>query len=415
MTYATKTPSLEEIRDYLLGFDRFGGTNNEGLNYLKDSLRRFRDTLDMVLQVHTDGGRLLELGAAPYFLTQLLLRYTNYDLALANYYGEEARDWEHYQQIEGTKFHYAHFNAERDPFPYDEGQFDMVLCCELIEHLLVDPTHMLCECHRVLVDGGHLLVTTPNVLRLQNVDYLLRERNIYDPYSGYGIYGRHNREYTPRELLHLLLECGYEIAQIRLADQFEHPLVLRLLKAIRSHWRDNIYVLARAVGEPRYRYPTRLYRSMYGAVRFPDAKLKFCTVHRVASDNIVMGKNDVNHLGYGWYELEGAPCFARWTGKEANAYLLKRGKPQALCVEASAGPLALGQVAVSLSVAGNDREFFLQGDSWQELHLELPDDLPPIIDALITTDKIRVPAQLGLNEDSRELGVRVRRISLLYS
>jgi len=411
--HVTKTPSLEEIRDYLLSFDRFGGTDNESLNYLKDSLRRFRDTLDMVLQVHTGGGKLLELGAGPYFLTQLLHRYTSYDLDLANYHGEEARDWEHYQQIEETEFHYAYFNAESDPFPYDNGQFDMVLCCELVEHLTVDPTHMLCECHRVLVDGGYLLVTTPNVLRLQNVEYLLRGRNIYDPYSGYGIYGRHNREYAPRELVHLLLECGYEIAQLRLADKYEHPLVLRFLKAIRSHWRDNIYVLARAVGEPRYRYPAGLYRSMYGAMRFPGDKLKFCAVHRVTSDNMVMGKNDVNHLGYGWYELERAPCFARWTGKEANAYLVKRGKPRALCVEASAGPLALGKVTVRLSVGERKKEFLLEGDSWQELHLELSDDPPPIIEALIITDRTRVPAQLGLSEDGRELGVKVRRISLL--
>lgn len=415
MAEVAETPSSEEIKNYLLSFDRFGGTNNESLGYLRDSLRRFRDTLDMVLQAHTDGGRLLELGAAPFFLTQLLLRYTNCDLALADYHDENGGDLEHYLQIEATKFNYAYFNAETDSFPYGDRQFDMVLCCELIEHLTIDPTHMLCECHRVLVDGGYLLVTTPNVLRLQNMRRMLRGRNIYDPYSGHGTYGRHNREYTPHELVLLLQECGYEIAQMRVADKHSHSWVLRLLKAIRSPWRDNIYILARAVGEPRHRYPAKLYRSMYGAMRFPNENMKFCTVHRVTNDNVVMGKNDVNHLGYGWYDLEREPCFARWTGKEANVYLMKRDKPRAVCVVASAGPPAMGKVAVKLSVGGRDKEFLVGTVSWQGLHLELPDDLPPIVEARITTDNPRVPAQLGVNEDSRELGVKVRSISLLYS
>ena len=80
------------------------------------------------------------------------------------------------------------------------ASFDFVLFCEIIEHLLMNPLHALREIHRVLEPGGLLVLTTPNVARLGNVLRWSRGDNIYDPYSGFGPYGRHNREYTLHEL-----------------------------------------------------------------------------------------------------------------------------------------------------------------------------------------------------------------------
>ncbi len=55
------------------------------------------------------------------------------------------------------------FDAERDPFPYPDGYFSTILCCELIEHLPNDPMHMMMEINRILKTGGHLVLTTPNI------------------------------------------------------------------------------------------------------------------------------------------------------------------------------------------------------------------------------------------------------------
>ena len=52
----------------------------------------------------------------------------------------------------------------------------------------------------MLRPGGQILITTPNVLRWDNLWALFRGANIYDRYHGNGIYGRHNREYTPEEI-----------------------------------------------------------------------------------------------------------------------------------------------------------------------------------------------------------------------
>ena len=54
------------------------------------------------------------------------------------------------------------FDAERDPFPYPDEHFDLVIAGEIIEHLIYDPMRLLVESRRVLRDGGYLLITTPN-------------------------------------------------------------------------------------------------------------------------------------------------------------------------------------------------------------------------------------------------------------
>jgi hypothetical protein len=59
------------------------------------------------------------------------------------------------------------------------------------------------------------------VARLENIARLLRGHNIYDPYSGYGPYGRHNREYSINEVQALLSYLGYEVSEWFTADV--HP------------------------------------------------------------------------------------------------------------------------------------------------------------------------------------------------
>jgi hypothetical protein len=63
-----------------------------------------------------------------------------------------------------------------------------------------------------------LILTTPNVSRLYNVASAVAGVNIYDPYSGYGPYGRHNREYNKHELNLLLGHAGFTLDALFSAD-----------------------------------------------------------------------------------------------------------------------------------------------------------------------------------------------------
>lgn len=193
--------------------------NNELKGYLASDFRRFLYTLYLV----PDGeGRLLELGANPYFITRLLKWYRKYSLTLANFF-ESPDSWGQQPGVnertgESEIFDCDLFNCETASFPYPNESFNVVLLCEILEHLQNDPVWTISEIHRVLKPGGHLILTTPNVARFENCCRLLRGENLYDPYSGYGPYGRHNREYTIGEARHILYINGFDIERSFTAD-----------------------------------------------------------------------------------------------------------------------------------------------------------------------------------------------------
>src|SRR6185437_7400398 len=56
-----------------------------------------------------------------------------------------------------------------EEYPYLPGQFDLILFCETLEHLIVNPLAVFGRLKRILKPGGHLLITLPNAVRLANV------------------------------------------------------------------------------------------------------------------------------------------------------------------------------------------------------------------------------------------------------
>lgn len=151
-----------------------------------------------------------------------------------------------------------------------------MIFAEIIEHLLNDPCKVLREIKRVLKPNGALILTTPNVARLENVTRMISGSNIYDPYSGYGPYGRHNREYNLHELDQLLRFEGYEPSTCFTADvhvnnaEGYYPLdkVAEFLKFREHDLGQYIFIKATAKHEiQKSQRPSWLYRS------YPDGEL----------------------------------------------------------------------------------------------------------------------------------------------
>ena len=217
--------SMAEVETTLRSWSVNGEPVGHLDDYVTDSQLRFLYTWGLVRK---ERGRCLELGGNPYFTTWLLDQYTDLDLTLANYYGQRGETKETVSwmppgattRVETERFSDL-FNVEEDEFPHADDSFEVVLFCEMIEHLLMDPLATLRQIHRVLKPNGVLILTTPNVSRVDNVLRLLHGANIYDPYSGFGPYGRHNREYTRHELHRLLEFAGFEIETSMTADG--HP------------------------------------------------------------------------------------------------------------------------------------------------------------------------------------------------
>jgi SAM-dependent methyltransferase len=115
------------------------------------------------------------------------------------------------------------FNVETDVFPYAENSFDVVLAMEVVEHLALNPAHMFSEVERILRPNGKFIVTTPNI----NSDMALKKIffghapysfGVFVPY--HGVYGRHNREYTPHEIELLGLSTGLSTAGLFTKDVY---------------------------------------------------------------------------------------------------------------------------------------------------------------------------------------------------
>lgn len=264
------------------------GAPNEIINYCTQDFRRFVYTYGLVREASKDSqfstGCCLELGANPYFTTMLLKKFTPHEFILANYFGDQHPAGIQSQHVNILEFkpekqdqakplsvclNYHHFNIENDLFPFADASFDIVLFCEIIEHLLMDPAKVLREIRRVLKPRGQLILTTPNISRLENVSRILSGANIYDPYSGYGPYGRHNREYNKHELHLLLTYVGFNIREMFSADVHENnswqffdlTSIQSLLNFRQADLGQYIFLRATKNGVDKGKKPSWLYRS----------------------------------------------------------------------------------------------------------------------------------------------------------
>lgn len=397
---------LEALRNYLRDTDIFGPAKAEADGYLTDALERFRLTMALLPDLEP-GGRVLELGANPYFLTRLLLR-RGYEMTLANYFGDgyagpNAQVVVAADHDEKHVFEFDHFNIEREAFPYPDGSFDLVLCCEILEHLPSDPIHMLAEIHRVLAQpSGMLLLTTPNAARATNVRRILDGQNPYEELSGYGTYGRHNREYTVDELRTLLEELGYEVVHVFAADIHAHPKdLLRWVPMVPEHRGDNLFAIARPRGEPRWRYPRWLYSSQHA-------------LQRVVRPDLLAGHNDeLQARGLHAAEQVGGRWFC-WTGGVVTATLVAPlVGPVSLRVEGLAPPAQSGE-SLDLIVEINGTELVWTLECGGEpFDLRAPIDVEPGELVLeMRTSRVWIPRDIGMSDDSRTLGVMVHRISV---
>jgi glycosyltransferase involved in cell wall biosynthesis/SAM-dependent methyltransferase len=247
----------------------------EAREYAGHHISRFKRTLEMT-PAGDESKAILEMGAYMQ-ITPALKFQLGYGKVRGCYFGTLGQvDHKSIVSDNGQIFECEvdHFDAERDVWPYPDASFDTVLCCELIEHLFADPMHMMSEINRILKPGGHLLITTPNLGSLRAIEGILQgyHPSFFPAYirprkEGEETEARHNREYVPMEIQHLLTDSGFEVLRLETGEFLDEPhpeqaWITHLLERYRLQRTlrgDGIYALGRKTGPVKERWPAWLY------------------------------------------------------------------------------------------------------------------------------------------------------------
>jgi len=195
--------------------------------YVGEAALRFFHTMELIeltlKELALPRARMLEIGSNPYFLTLLIAeRFPQVEHLGVNYFGAAVPNMETQgitdarHRLKETRF--LHADIERHDLA-SAGQFDVALFCEVLEHLPYDPAWALHNIARRLRPGAHIILTTPNPARLDNLVRLIERRDtISDPISAHGIHGRHNREYSVQELGEMLHGTGFRVLGFKSID-----------------------------------------------------------------------------------------------------------------------------------------------------------------------------------------------------
>lgn len=235
---------------------------------------RYRETLRRIPPAADHSARLLDLGSSrpwlPFFQHALGYRHIVLNTAYpdSGMVHTKLKAPDH----DPADVSISVFDIERERFPHADNSFDLVLCLEVLEHLAIDPMAMMAEVNRVLKPGGLFILSTPNAVRCSNVvNILLGEHPLgWTQYNGIDT-NRHNREYTPSEVIQLFQAAGIPTVETvtfgakrrgRIRDLLRGLVATGLffLPGCPRRWRrDVILAVGRRTSPVRDRKPSWLY------------------------------------------------------------------------------------------------------------------------------------------------------------
>jgi SAM-dependent methyltransferase len=399
---------MDDLKDYLSNSIVTPEAKQELLGYLNEAFNRIVSTFESIPD--KNNGKLLEIGANPYFLTVLIKKYKKYDCSLVNYFGEtcniSSQTIENIKYGENYIFDFRNINIEKEALPYPDKYFDVIIYGEVIEHLTENPIYSLYNLHRVLKDDGILIISTPNVFRYQNLKKFLIDKkfSIYDPYSSYGIYGRHNREYSMYELQDILEKTGFSITNKKTLYAKDKNGFNKIFSKVIELFQLGDYLLLKTKKKPEFNwyFPEYLYRGTPRPL--------------ITDDYIVVGKNCCIHIDKGWNSIEKWDKIGdiRWTKGNANCFLKPKKVDNTIIIKFFSGH---DNFEFTLRVSQNMNVIselnFVANAGWETICHKLPEITLDPLSIELYMKKPWVPQQMGINSDERELGIAIHEIGLL--
>lgn len=211
---------------------------------------RYHQILTLIKKLNIpQNSKVLDIGCYPPHLFQSLglLGYEPFGIS------------SQHEKVKNKNVHIT--NIEIDKLPFSSLNFRFVLFSEVLEHITNHPQAIFNEINRVLNSKGYFLITTPNIIRSQNLVKLLLGQNIYYNINQLkeNINHRHNREYTLSEVKNMvensglnIVKSGYFISYPPYRDRNKtDSLYLKFIKYLNylfmitfPHRQDTLYILA---------------------------------------------------------------------------------------------------------------------------------------------------------------------------
>lgn len=191
---------------------------NKELKYLDFHKSRFDYILKLCQKYFKPGKKLLDIGSLFGHLCRgaQLIGYETYGLDLPKYVEEFADRFRNFQ------INNIACNLEKEPAPFARNKFDVIVAGEVLEHFNFYPDRFFAEIVRMLKPGGILILTTPNLMRLNNVlKMFVGAKKNWDTKND--LINRDNcREFTAAEIVYLIKKSGLKVKKLEYKN-FNNP------------------------------------------------------------------------------------------------------------------------------------------------------------------------------------------------
>jgi len=265
---AIASPPAFSLEAYLRSLGGANAPSTFSADYLNTHAKRFEETTRLIGAAKR-GKRALEIGATDYF--QLALGTTfGFPEVWGSIFSEHVEHKFYTRDVgaagRSIRSTTVSLDIERELFPVTAGYFDLVLYCEVLEHMDIDPMFALAEFNRILPVGGQLIITTPNCCSARNTWKILQgyRPHFFMQYEKSRSPYRHNFEYDVHAAKQLVEAAGFRVDRLYTLDVFEEPVpqALEFLKRNHlplDHRGDDIFILATKAGPVIDRWPYGMY------------------------------------------------------------------------------------------------------------------------------------------------------------
>jgi len=202
-----------------------------------------RKVLLDLIPTNLRGGVMLEIGAAG-GNTSLYAKHEGYADKI---YGVELCEIEESNQKDSAFSDFIIGDLEKIELPFEEKSFDVILCGDVLEHL-VDPYAQVDRLRNLLKDEGRLIVSLPNIRQWRTIKKILVKGDF--KYEDSGILDRtHLRFFTKKNMIDLFEQRGFKVEKIVPNDmcstEKRNPMhrFFKKLSCIKRHLFEEFYAM----------------------------------------------------------------------------------------------------------------------------------------------------------------------------